>query len=272
MKNIVFGGCSLTWGQSLWYEGYFPNDNHPRDGFFYEPKICKECYEYMFEHRWPRQVAKHFAKEEKINAINGGNNMSIKAFIQNSINEDTELVIFQTTQFVRYPQYIDYQVEKIEEFVEKTESMGIPVRFIHWLWTDITEEEMKIFLGNKKYDAHANRLKFPPGGKNAQNGLNEVPKVEFQLPPYDGNKLTSKIVRDRTIPILGKFNFSDIVEWDYYRNGSELNKKYTIAGKFGIPEDASAADTHFNLEGHNMMASEVIKHLEKEIKEGTLKL
>ena len=271
MKNIVFGGCSLTWGQSLWYEGNFPNDTHPRDGFFYEPQICKECYEYMFEHRWPRQVSKHFNKKEKVNALNGGNNMGIKAFIQNSINEDTELVIFQTTQFVRYPQYVDYQVKRIEEFVLKTEEKGIPVRFIHWMWPDITDEEMKIFLGNKKYDVDANRLKFPPGGKSAENNKAEVPKVQFQLPPYDGNLLTSKIVRDRTIYILDKFNFSEIVEW-HYPNGTDFQKKYTIAGKFGVPETASAPDTHFNMEGHNLITNEVIKHLEKEIKEGTLKL
>lgn len=271
MKNIVFGGCSLTWGQSLWYEGHFPNDNHPRDGMFYGNMICEECMEYMIQNRWPKKVANHFGKEERVNAINGGNNMSIKAFIQNNIDEDTELVIFQTTQFVRYPEYIDYQVEKIEQFVLETESKGIPVRFIHWLWVDITEEEMKVFLGNKFYDSNANRLKFPPGGKNAENDLEEVPKVKFQLPPYDGNRLTSKIVRDRTIYILDKFNFSDIVEWDYYRNGSELNKKYTIAGKFGTPENASAKDTHFNLEAHNMIASEIIKHIENELKNGTLK-
>ena len=188
-----------------------------------------------------------------------------------NLNEDTELVIFQTTQFVRYPQYVDYQVERIEEFVLETEKKGIPVRFMHWMWTDITDEEMKIFLGNKKYDADANRLKFPPGGKNAQNNLSEVPKVKFQLPPYDGNLLTSKIVRDRTIYILDKFNFSEIVEWQP-PSGSDLNKQYTIAGKFGVPKTASAADTHFNMEGHNLIANEVIKHLENEIKEGTLKL
>jgi len=271
MKNIVFGGCSFTWGQSLWYEGNFPNDTHPRDGFFYEPQICKECYEYMFEHRWPRQVSNHFNKEEKVDALNGGNNMRIKAFIQNSINEDTELVVFQTTQFVRYPQYVDYQVKRIEEFVLETEKKGIPVRFIHWVWTDITDEEMKIFLGNKKYDADANRLKFPPGGKNAQNNRPEVPIPKFQLPPYDGNLLTSKIVRDRTIYILDKFNFSEIVEWQP-PSGNDLNKQYTIAGKFGVPKTASAADTHFNMEGHNLIANEVIKHLENEIKKGTLKL
>ncbi len=271
MKNIVFGGCSLTWGQSLWYEGHFPKDNHPRDGFFYEPKICKECYQYMFENRWPRQVAKHFNKEEKVNGINGGNNMSIKDFIQKSIDKNTELVIFQTTQFTRYPQYVDYQIERIEEFVIETEMRGTPVRFIHWMWTDITDEEMKIFLGNKQYDADANRLKFPPGGFNAENNKKEVPQPKFQLPPYDGNLLTSKIVRDRTIYILGKFNFSEIAEW-HYPNGNDLNKKYTIAGTFGIPETASAPDTHFNLEGHNMIANEIINHLEKEIKEGTLKL
>jgi hypothetical protein len=271
MKNIVFGGCSLTWGQSLWYEGNFPNDKHPRDGFFYEPEICKECYEYMFEYRWPRQISKYFNKEEKVNALNGGNNMGIKTFIEQSIDENTLLVVFQTTQFTRYPQYVDYQVERIEEFVLETEKKGIPVRFIHWMWPDITDEEMKIFLGNKKYDADANRLKFPPGGKSAENNKVEVPKIKFQLPPHDGNLLTSKIVRDRTIYILDKFNFSDIVEWDYGKNGNDLNKKYTIAGKFGV-DNPKAPDTHFNMEGHNLIANEVIKHLEKEIKQGTLKL
>jgi hypothetical protein len=273
MKNIIFGGCSMTWGQSLWYEGNFPNDNHPRDGFFYEPKICKECYEYMFENRWPRQVAKHFFKEEKVNALNGGNNMSIKEFIKDSIDENTELIIFQTTQFIRYPEYTDYQIERIEDFVLDMEARGIPVRFIHWQWVDITDEEMKIFLGDKNYDEQANRLNFPVAGRSKENMDKPVPPSgKFRLPPYDGNKLTSQIVRDRTIYILNKFNFSEIVEWHYKKDGSDLNKKYTIAGKFGIPETSTAPDTHFNKEGHELIANEIIKHLEKEIQNGTIKL
>jgi hypothetical protein len=65
MGNIVFGGCSYTWGQSVWYHANFENDYHPKDGWFYDNLICPECKEYMEEHRFAGQVSKHFGIEQK---------------------------------------------------------------------------------------------------------------------------------------------------------------------------------------------------------------
>ena len=62
-ETIIFAGCSLTWGQSLWYEGNIEKDNHPRDGFFYANMVCDECYDYMVENRWSTQVSHHFLKK-----------------------------------------------------------------------------------------------------------------------------------------------------------------------------------------------------------------
>ena len=77
------------------------------------------------------------------------------------------------------------------------------------------------------------------------------------------------MVRSRSISILGNFNFRDVIESDY-SDSKSLASKYTIAGKYGAP--GRVPDNHFNQAGHNLIASEVIKHLEKEIENGTLKL
>ena len=42
IRNIVFAGCSFTWGQSLHFFAYGDeSDNiHPLDGNYYENKLC----------------------------------------------------------------------------------------------------------------------------------------------------------------------------------------------------------------------------------------
>ena len=85
MKDIIFAGCSYTWGQSLWYEANFPNDNHPRDGFFYGNKVCEECYEYIVENRFANQVAKYFKKNALVAATNGGDLIQSINFVKNRL-------------------------------------------------------------------------------------------------------------------------------------------------------------------------------------------
>lgn len=253
MENIVFGGCSMMWGQSLWYHGNFENDNHPRDGMYYGNMVCPECKKYSEDNRFATQVAKYFGLKPKVKAINGGSNLESIEYCKKAIDKDTKLVIIQTTQFVRNNIKIDEQIEKFEEFVLETEEKNIPVRFIHWVWPNVTEEELKI-VKQKRKNPFNKRILIPSFESTIRkDGFDSV------IPPIDSNKLASKIIKDRTIFILNKFNFFDIIEWDYSKNGNELNRKYTIAGKFGI---SKIPDTHLNLDGHNLFAKEIINYIE----------
>ena len=240
MGNIVFTGCSYTWGQSLWYHGNFENDIHPRDGMFYSSMICTECMDYMVENRFASQVSKHFGKESKVRAENGGSNKSILHFCEEVIDSNTELIIIQTTHFARDNDLtINQQIENFEKFVETTESKGIPVRFIHWMFSDVNKEECELIKNHNLF-------------------------VQY----FSENKLNSEIIRDRTILLDGDFNF-----WKWTELGAALkyynSKKYsdvekrTIVGYFGFPKNGVHRDTHFSLYGHNVVAKSIIDYIEK---------
>ena len=144
MGNIVFAGCSYTWGQSLWYHRNFENDIHPKDGMFYGDMICPECMEYMIKNRFATQVANYFGKDAKVRTKNGGSNQSILHFCEEAIDSNTELIIIQTTHFLRDKLSVTEQIEAYERFVEKMESKGVPVRFIHWMCIDLEHEEYEL--------------------------------------------------------------------------------------------------------------------------------
>ena len=263
MKDIIFAGCSYTWGQSLWYEANFPNDNHPRDGFFYGNKVCEECYEYIVENRFANQVAKYFKKNALVAATNGGDLIQSINFVKNKISENTfngrktELVIFQTTQFTRYDSLIDYQIEMLENLVLDLEKQNVPIRFVHWIWPDLTQNEIDLYISG----VNTNWGKLAP-----RFSKNKIPVIKDAMPPGDSNKLASEIIRSRTIKLNGNFNFQYITEIGMATKRNDYNKikDYTIYGKFGMPKDAVAPDTHFSQEGHNFIAQEIIKHLENE--------
>jgi len=196
IRNIVFGGCSITWGQSLHYHANFNDDIHPRDGFFYEDLIKSWHYQYMVDNRFSTKVADYFGRKAIVNARNGGSNLQISEGIWNNVNEYTDLILIQTTNFSRGNNKIKEQIDSFLDIIEKFEKKNILVRFIHW---DI------------KY------INFP-----------------------------EKIL-DRTIYINNEISFSNLI----FNKKSKLTIKYS----FGFE------DYHFNQQGHDFMASEIIKYL-----------
>lgn len=235
MDSVIFAGCSFTYGEGLWRE---TGDTHQNS----------VNQKYLIENRWITKVANHFNIVSISKQHNGGNHIWSKQFVMEEVDAATwnethpKLVLFQTTQFGRHEMSIDEQIEKLEEMVIELESKNIPVRFIHWMWPDINEEEMKIWL-NRKTDFL---------GK-----LNPSLFIDKQFPPYDGNKLSSNIIRDRTIYILNEFNFQKMVNHtDAYKEGTLANK-YTLAAKF------KCGDFHMNQKGHDILANEIINYIEK---------
>lgn len=180
-----------------------------------------ENQKYLIENRWITKVANYFNKNSISKPYNGGNNIGCIEFVNNNITSDTKLVIFQTTQFIRHEMTVNQQVEEIEKMVIELENKNIPVRFIHWQWPGINEYEM---------------------------GL---------VNPKNENKLSSKIVRDRTIYILNDFNFHRLINNDDAHKFGTLANKYTLAGKL------NCTDYHMNQEGHDLLAETIINYIEK---------
>lgn len=240
MDTIIFSGCSFTYGEGLWRE---TGDTH-------QNSINQK---YLIENRWITKVANHFNIVPTSKGHNGGNHIWSMQFVMQEVDATTwngkypKLVLFQTTQFSRHEMNIDDQIQKLEEMVIDLESKNIPVRFIHWIWPDITEYEMDFYLKNKK---NSNPFKYLQNNKSMGMHMH----VE---PPEDGNKLSSKIIRDRTIYILDSFNFDKMVNHNDAHKEGTLANKYTLASKF------KCGDFHMNQEGHDVLANEIINYIEK---------
>lgn len=235
MDSVIFAGCSFTYGEGLWRE---TGDTHQNS----------VNQKYLVENRWTTKVVNHFNVIPICKKHNGGNHIWSLQFVMESVNEsitnntNPKLVIFQTTQFSRHEMEIDGQIEKLEEMVIELENKNIPVRFIHWMWPDINEDEINFWL-NKKNDFL---------GK-----FNPTIFMDRKIPPFDGNKLCSKIIRDRTIYILDDFNFQKMVNHDDAHKKGTIANKYTLAGKF------NCGDFHMNQEGHDLLAETIINYIEK---------
>ena len=79
IRNIVFAGCSFTWGQSLHFFQYGDgSDNiHPLDGNYYENKLLPHHYQYNVDNRFPTIVSDYFGRKPIVEANNGGSTESI---------------------------------------------------------------------------------------------------------------------------------------------------------------------------------------------------
>ncbi len=71
-KGMIFAGCSFTWGQGLYYYSNLPTLKEPRPNY-YDPEIVTNMHvEYMKTFRYPRLVANHFKSVELVAPFNGG--------------------------------------------------------------------------------------------------------------------------------------------------------------------------------------------------------
>lgn len=133
IRNIIFGGCSLTWGQSLHYHSKYTDDEHPRDGKFYSDKIKHHHYQYMVDNRFTTKVADYFGRKPIVRAMNGGDNCLIVNLINEWVNDYTDAIIIQTTGFGRCKTKTIYeQMQLFLEIIKKYEKKGIIIRFLHW--------------------------------------------------------------------------------------------------------------------------------------------
>ena len=82
--NIIFGGCSFTWGQGLYYSNpNFKDLPIQADGIYdHNDKSfpSSEHLKYMEENRFAAQVSKHFNVLPIVDKVNGGGNYTIYEF------------------------------------------------------------------------------------------------------------------------------------------------------------------------------------------------
>ena len=141
IRNIVFGGCSYTWGQSLHHfeDGDAPPSVEKAGQVFHRDSLKYWEYQYNVNNRYPTFVADYFCRKPIVHTENGGTTYSICKHIKESINGLTDLVFVQTTSFIRnvidaQKISIEKQIQMYEDLVELCSKKNIPIIFIHWDW------------------------------------------------------------------------------------------------------------------------------------------
>lgn len=159
IRNIVFGGCSYTWGQSLHLFNQSDVDGDaPSSNGFDENSVRSWEYQNNVDRRFATIVADYFGRKAKVHTHNGGSTWSIYNHVMKSIDEFTDLVVIQTTNFTRnvvdgQKLTIEKQVSMFEELLTYCNSKNIPVRFLHWDWPfDIVKMPNAIKDRSMKFD------------------------------------------------------------------------------------------------------------------------
>lgn len=73
MKGILFGGCSFTWGQGLYFYSDLPNLYNPKNIYeFPGHKVTEAQIRFKNTLYYPRLIANHFNTFEVVKPFNGG--------------------------------------------------------------------------------------------------------------------------------------------------------------------------------------------------------
>ena len=87
MKNIIFSGCSFTWGQGLWHYGNFDDIVKPIEYEFDRDVIKDSHIHYMEKNRFSYMVSKYFGKSDIVKRVNGGSEDESLNFVKSCFKE-----------------------------------------------------------------------------------------------------------------------------------------------------------------------------------------
>lgn len=130
MKGLVFGGCSFTWGQGLYYYSSLPRLQEPENAYSYDAKLLTKSHIlYKDSIRYPRLVANHFDTFEVFKLGNGGSEDETFDFLNVLFHKkdnptygshltlerwdysEAEYIIVQLSQLWRNRYYFNYKGE-----------------------------------------------------------------------------------------------------------------------------------------------------------------
>lgn len=159
IRNIVFGGCSYTWGQSLHlFDDSDVDPSSPGTHGFDENSVRSWDYQKIIDRRFATIVSNYFGRKSKVDVNNGGSTWSIHAHVLKAIDTLTDLVIIQTTNFTRNMTdgrnlSMETQVSMYKEILDYCNEKNIPIRFLHWDWPeDMIEIPSEIKNISMKFD------------------------------------------------------------------------------------------------------------------------
>ena len=274
MKGLLFGGCSFTWGQGLYFYSNLPRLIFPLNEFTYRRDELTDAHiRYKDTLRSPRLIANHFNTFEVVKRQNGGGEDETFEFISTVFNgrigervdhfvddkfeyEDIEYIIIQTSQIWRNKFY--FTLNGVEEFV-----------FISWLNPEHSENWEKLsewLIENDKsmeeiIESHL-KIQYERFLREVRFYEDKGIKVRFLCWENDFYDLIKddQYLMERFIPLTYKEKtYNTII--DLHNENLHLKIKYDV-DNFG---ENTPDDHHPSKECHRVIADNVIKKIESEM-------
>ena len=271
MKGLLFGGCSFTWGQGLYFYSDLPNLFNPPPYEYHGDKVTDAHKKFMETIRFPRLVANHFKTFEVFKTVNGGSEDETFEFFENIFTDpnryklqshvsydrftydDFSYIIIQISQLFRNRFHFEIGGEKFVSNLPPKADWGDPSNLLKWMEVNnYSVEDWKNQLAEQQYHRLVKELKFyeEKGIKTKiltweDDLLNHIKNDEY---------LNSRFIRlhyngevFETIQQLQQKHKEMFIEHDPYFNGYVYN------------------DHHPSKKCHRIIADNIISVIEKEL-------
>ena len=271
MKGLLFGGCSFTWGQGLYFYSELPNLYNPPPYEYHGDKITDSHKKFMETIRFPRLVANHFNTFEVFKNVNGGSEDETFEFFDNIFNDpnrnklydhisydrytynDFNYIIIQLSQLFRNKFYFEIDGEKFWSNVPPNANWGSYENLLRWMEkNNYTFDDWKNQLIDSQYLRLVKEIKFyeEKGIKVKlltweDDLLNRIKNDEFLNSRFIQLHYNDEIFD--TIQQLQQQHKDMYIEHDPYFNGYVYN------------------DHHPSKKCHRVIADNIIRVIEKEI-------
>lgn len=249
---IVFLGDSFTWGQGLFFEKWSSEGKDVKEWFkkngdvdeYPHESIDYESDKFRRENHFPAQVAKYFNKAYTTKWGNGGSNWDLINILNNTpslapqYRNTIDLFVIQFTDFTR----TDHRIIKNDDLINELpfERSKFPLE------TSFDENQIIDELFN-------NEIKLQIELVN-DIIVNKMNKKWIGLSWFDDmGKVLKNDYAQNHIPIFYNNKIYNSFEKIYLEKNKNL---FFLSEKFGIKDD------HFNLEGHNFLAKNIIQKIE----------
>jgi hypothetical protein len=233
MKKIYFDGCSYTFGQSL--ELYCNPLNIFSENRLSHYTFTNEDMQFIKSNRYSAIVSNHFRFIEKNNSINGKSNGKILFDLKKENIEEYEYVIIQLSHFDRFFtnnfQWNPYPFS-IENIIKEKK---ITQKQVDYTIDNIEKIQLEYFLELEKlFVNYPNKL-----------------KIIFHSNEWE-DILTKEEIEKYGISIDNEYMI---------RRWAENNSMFINQQPLFKRHAASNRDTHLTIEGHKILAQEIIKQL-----------
>ena len=275
MKGLLFGGCSFTWGQGLYFYSDLPRQKYPLNEFTYKREELTDAHlRFKDTLRFPRLVANHFNTFELVKGQNGGGEDEtfdfFKTVFRHKINErhdyyisdniqydDIEYIIIQTSQIWRNKFYFTLDGKEDYTMISlNNHHHGYNWdNFYRWLIeNNETVDNVVNTLFKEQHERFVREVKF-----YEDKGI----KVRFLCWEEEFHQTIKddEYLMGRFIPLTYKDKTYSTI-----REMLNENPHLKIKGDVAFFGDNIPDDHHPSRECHQVIAENIIKRLESELK------